>query len=70
MWSDSFTFEESAVLRHPHRIFNVVPGDFTHNGRLDILVMSRSDSSNQMDLTLYPSMVGGGFGRLMIDLNQ
>jgi integrin alpha FG-GAP repeat containing protein 1 len=62
-WSlDAFTFEASATFKHPHRIYNVVPGDFTHNGKLDILVMSESGSSGQMDLTLYPSLVGSGFG--------
>ncbi|KAF5324887.1 hypothetical protein D9611_004159 [Ephemerocybe angulata] len=58
---DSFVFEESASFKHPHRIYNVVPGDFTHSGKLDVLVMSQGESRDQMDLTLYPSLVGGGF---------
>jgi len=51
------------MLRHNQRIVNVVPGDFTQNGRLDLLVMSQSPSSNgQLDLFLYHAAVGGGLG--------
>lgn len=40
----------------------VVPGDFTHSGKLDLLVMSQSGTYNQLSLTLYSSIVGDGFG--------
>lgn len=56
---DSFTFEKTDSFQHPQRISNVVPGDFTHNGKLDILVMSQGN--NQLDLTLYPASISGGF---------
>lgn len=58
--TDSFTFEKTDSFQHPQRISNVVPGDFTHNGKLDILVMSQGN--NQLDLTLYPASISGGFG--------
>lgn len=51
------------MLRHNQPIVNVVPGDFTQSGRLDLLVMSRSPSSQgQLDLSLYRAAVGGGLG--------
>lgn len=57
-----FSFKESKSFRHPRRIHNVVPGDFTHTGKLDLLVMSDSQSSNQLDMILYPALSSGGFG--------
>lgn len=54
------------MLRHNQRIVNVVPGDFTQSGRLDLLVMSQSPSSRgQLDLFLYRSAVGGGLGEIL-----
>ncbi|KAF8214026.1 hypothetical protein K438DRAFT_1802750 [Mycena galopus ATCC 62051] len=61
LWShDDFLFQPSATFTHPQKIQNVVPGDFTHSGKLDLLVMS-SASSNQLDLSVYPALPGGGF---------
>ena len=56
------------MLRHNQPIVNVVPGDFTQSGRLDLLVMSQSPSSKgQLDLSLYRAAVGGGLGRILDD---
>ena len=53
------------MLSHNQHIVNVVPGDFTQSGRLDLLVMSRSPSSEgRLDLTLYRAAVGGGLGEV------
>ncbi|KAH6919108.1 hypothetical protein BKA70DRAFT_1249281 [Coprinopsis sp. MPI-PUGE-AT-0042] len=57
----SFSFESSPAFKHPRRVLNVVPGDFTHTGKLDLLVMSEGESNGQVDLTLYPALVEGGF---------
>jgi len=62
---DSFSFVDGGSFKHPQKIYNVVPGDFTHSGKLDILVMSQSQSNNQLDLTLYPALAGDGFGELL-----
>lgn len=43
-------------------MFNVVPGDFTHTGKLDILVMSQGSSKNEIDMYVYPSIPNNGFG--------
>ncbi|GLB35509.1 putative repeat domain in Vibrio, Colwellia, Bradyrhizobium and Shewanella [Lyophyllum shimeji] len=56
-----FIYEESISFRHPRRVDNVVPGDFTHSGKLDLLVMSRSQNRDQLDMTLYPASFEGGF---------
>ncbi|KAG5350908.1 hypothetical protein C0989_008806 [Termitomyces sp. Mn162] len=56
-----FVYQEASSFRHPRRVHNVVPGDFTHSGKLDILVMSESDTKGQLDMTLYPASLTGGF---------
>ncbi|KAJ7246549.1 hypothetical protein B0H12DRAFT_1203288 [Mycena haematopus] len=63
LWShDNFVFQPSATFTHPHKIQNVVPGDFTHSGKLDLLVMAQSSTSNsQLDLSVYTALPGGGF---------
>ena len=54
------------MLRHNQHIVNVVPGDFTQSGRLDLLVMSQSPSSRgQLDLFLYRGAVDGGLGEIL-----
>ncbi|KAF9484939.1 hypothetical protein BDN70DRAFT_824769 [Pholiota conissans] len=58
---ESFTFSQAHSFKHPTKVYNVVPGDFTHSGKLDLLVMSQSDESGEQDLRLYPSLVGDGF---------
>lgn len=56
------------MLKHNQRIVNVVPGDFTQSGRLDLLVMSQpSSSKDQLDLSLYRAAVGGGLGEIVDD---
>ncbi len=61
MHTDNFTFHRSASFRHPQRVYNVVPGDYTHDGKLDVLVMAQGTSTRQLSLSIYPSMPGGGF---------
>jgi integrin alpha FG-GAP repeat containing protein 1 len=60
--TEDFLFQKSASFKHPNRIYNVVPGDFTHDGKLDLLVMSESSTTDQMDLFLYRGSPTGGFG--------
>ncbi|KAF9045767.1 hypothetical protein BDZ89DRAFT_1058727 [Hymenopellis radicata] len=58
----AFEFTQSSSLKHSAKIYNVVPGDFTHSGKLDLLVMSASSSSSKaMDMFVYPALVTGGF---------
>ncbi|KAJ6570286.1 hypothetical protein DFH09DRAFT_1154556 [Mycena vulgaris] len=62
LWShDEFIFKNSGSFEHPHKIHNVVPGDFTHSGKLDLLVMAQSSTSNQLELSVYTALPGGGF---------
>lgn len=54
------------MLRHSQPIVNVVPGDFTQSGRLDLLVMSQSPlSRGQLDLFLYRAAAGGSLGEVL-----
>ncbi|KAG6917026.1 hypothetical protein DXG01_004152 [Tephrocybe rancida] len=61
-WSHAdFVFKEAATFHHPRRVQNIVPGDFTHSGKLDLLVMSESQTKGQLDMTVYPASISGGF---------
>ncbi|KAH9961067.1 hypothetical protein BC827DRAFT_354011 [Russula dissimulans] len=62
LWNhDDFSFHRSASFRHPQRVYNVVPGDYTHDGRLDVLVMAQGASNTQLSLSIYTPKSGGGF---------
>jgi integrin alpha FG-GAP repeat containing protein 1 len=63
---ESFSFTPSDSFKHSKKIVNVVPGDFTHSGKLDLLVMSPSQVDGNLDLTVYFSRVGDGFGKWML----
>ncbi|KAG0706515.1 hypothetical protein DFH29DRAFT_988042 [Suillus ampliporus] len=59
---DAFSFEKVSSVRHPTPVYNVIPGDFTHDGKLDVLVMSpNSAASNRLDMTLYQGNHDGTF---------
>ncbi|TFK59480.1 hypothetical protein BDN72DRAFT_780663 [Pluteus cervinus] len=61
LWThDLFHYTSSASFRHPTKVVNIVPGDFTHDGRLDLLVMGQG-ASNELDLLVYPALPSGGF---------
>ncbi|PCH38397.1 integrin alpha N-terminal domain-containing protein [Wolfiporia cocos MD-104 SS10] len=60
LWShEDYTFKKSSVFKHPYNVRNVVPGDFTQDGRLDLLVMSQHGSSTQLEIQLYIAAPGG-----------
>ncbi|KZT70220.1 hypothetical protein DAEQUDRAFT_725861 [Daedalea quercina L-15889] len=62
LWDhEEYTFRKSAVFRHPQRVYNVIPGDFTQDGRLDLLVLSQAASASQLAIQLYRAQSGGGF---------
>ncbi|TFK46364.1 hypothetical protein OE88DRAFT_1667684 [Heliocybe sulcata] len=61
LWDhEDYTFRRSATFTHPRPVYNVVPGDYTQNGRLDLLVMAQGGGS-QLDMAVYLSVVEGGF---------
>lgn len=66
---DAFVFEKSSQLRHPTLIYNVIPGDFTLDGKLDILVMS-ANSATTLNMALYMGNHDGTFRMCMICLSQ
>lgn len=62
LYKDDFMFRKSAQFRHPFKVYNVVPGDYTQDGRLDLLVMGKGDSDGRLGMSLYVGAAGGGFG--------
>ncbi|EJD46184.1 hypothetical protein AURDEDRAFT_63627 [Auricularia subglabra TFB-10046 SS5] len=53
LWDhEAFRFKKSSTLSHPTRIYNVVPGDMTYDGKLDLLVMSAGESK-EISMTVY-----------------
>ncbi|KAJ8581014.1 hypothetical protein M405DRAFT_869047 [Rhizopogon salebrosus TDB-379] len=62
LWDhDTFLFLRASSVQHPAPIYNVIPGDFTHDGKLDLLVMSANRASNGLDMTLYIGNHDGTF---------
>ncbi|KAF9453642.1 hypothetical protein P691DRAFT_812990 [Macrolepiota fuliginosa MF-IS2] len=58
---ESFVFQEGNSFKHPSKVLNVVPGDFTHSGKQDILVMSKGRNGNEIDMLVYPLLPKDGF---------
>ncbi|KAH8114092.1 hypothetical protein DFH11DRAFT_1595734 [Phellopilus nigrolimitatus] len=62
LWDhDDFLFREGASFSHSSQIFNAIPGDFTHDGTLDLLVMARGSSPSEIVMELYVGAPGNGF---------
>ena len=59
---EAYTFKKSSEFRHPQRVLNVIPGDFTQDGRLDLLVYGQSSNSNEISVQLYVALPQGKFG--------
>lgn len=62
---DAFVFEKSSQIQFTTPIYNVIPGDFTLDGRLDILVMS-ANSGTTLNMDLYRGNRDGTFRMYMI----
>ena len=60
--AEGYTFKNSASFKHPERVYNVIPGDFTQDGKLDLLVYSQSAKMSELSVDLYPALPAGGFG--------
>ncbi|KAF5357873.1 hypothetical protein D9756_001989 [Leucocoprinus leucothites] len=53
---EDFVFQEGDHFTHPAKVLNAVPGDFTHTGKLDLLVMSQGKNKDEIDMYVYPSI--------------
>ena len=62
---DRFTFNSAASLTQSEQVYNVVPGDFTHDGTLDLLVMGRGPGGSSIVMTLYVGSHEHGFGEII-----
>ncbi|EKM56033.1 uncharacterized protein PHACADRAFT_257056 [Phanerochaete carnosa HHB-10118-sp] len=56
---EGYTFVKSNTFRHRQKVLNVVPGDFTQDGKLDMLVMGQD--RGQVSLQVYAALPQGGF---------
>ncbi|OCH90654.1 hypothetical protein OBBRIDRAFT_793094 [Obba rivulosa] len=62
LWNhDDYVYRKSAAFRHPQKVVNVVPGDYTQDGKVDLLVMSQAQRSNRLAIDLYVASPEGGF---------
>ena len=59
---EAYTFKKTSEFRHPQRVLNVIPGDFTQDGKLDLLVYGQSPASNGVSVQLYVALSKGQFG--------
>lgn len=63
LWNhEDYVFVKTTDFRHPVKVLNAVPGDFTQDGKLDILIMGQGSPSNQLSIDLYIGLPQGGFG--------
>jgi len=62
--TDNSTFHCLASFHHLQHVYNIVPSDYTHDGKLDVLSMGQGTSTRQLSLSIYPSMPGSGFCKL------
>lgn len=59
---EDFEYKEGAQFKHSSKVSNIVPGDFTYSGKLDLLVMGQGRNSKEIDMYLYQSIPNKGFG--------
>lgn len=59
---ENFAYQQGAQIKHSSKVLNVVPGDFTHSGKLDLLIMGQGQKSREIDMYLYQSIPNKGFG--------
>jgi integrin alpha FG-GAP repeat containing protein 1 len=64
-----YRYTASQTLASSSKILNVVPGDFNHDGRLDLLVMSEekegswwNNEESRTKMQVHLGEEGGGFG--------
>jgi hypothetical protein len=70
-WQDIFELSilltihtDKSTFHHPQCVYNVIPGNYTHDGKLDMLIIAQSTSIGQLLLFIYPSMLSSSFCEL------
>ncbi|KZS98847.1 hypothetical protein SISNIDRAFT_403326 [Sistotremastrum niveocremeum HHB9708] len=58
---DGFKFSKSTQLHHDSPVHNVIPGDYDHDGRLDLLVMNQDTGRGRTALSIYLGSPNGVF---------
>lgn len=66
-----FSFQQAATIHHSNNVLSIVPGDFRHIGKLDILVMSQTPGLPNIDMTLYhaPSFSTHGYPCIFLNIS-
>ncbi|KAI6009469.1 hypothetical protein F5J12DRAFT_782007 [Pisolithus orientalis] len=67
--ADDCLFKKVLSIQHPTSIFNIVLGNFTHDGKLDILVMSKDAQWDTLSMALYEGNHDRTFGASFSNLN-
>jgi integrin alpha FG-GAP repeat containing protein 1 len=67
LWNhDSFSFLVSSiseiVVPNGRQIVNIIPADFTYDGKLDLLVMMQGRGRQETEMMLWLGKAGGAFG--------
>lgn len=60
--SEKYIFQKSFEQRHSSKIDNVIPSDFSYDGRLDLLVMNQESRSRTI-MSVYLNKGSGQFGK-------
>ena len=73
LFPEAYTFREIAdapPIQTPFVITNIVPGDYNHDGRLDLLIMGEDSpggwwASNELKMLLFRGLGNGQFCRVL-----
>jgi integrin alpha FG-GAP repeat containing protein 1 len=68
LWDhDSFSFQLSPsseiTIPEGRKIVNIIPADFSYDGKLDLLVMMKASGSSNTEMMLWLSSSEGSFGK-------
>ncbi|UZJ55026.1 hypothetical protein CBS101457_004346 [Exobasidium rhododendri] len=66
LWDrDSFSFQFSPAsqitIPSGRKIVNIIPADFTYNGKLDLLIMMKSSNSAVVEMIVWQGSISGGY---------
>jgi len=67
LWDhDSFSFQLSPssqiIAPSGRKIVNIVPADFTYDGKLDLMVMLKGPNNEETEMMLWLGSTEGGYG--------
>lgn len=68
LWNrESYSFQVSTmteiVVPNGRQIVNIIPADFTYDGKLDLLVLMNAPGTQETEMMLWLGKTGGAFGK-------